>query len=156
MKKVATVISIAVVWVCLLIPGYTVAQGLRPGFRLGVYTDVGDLFIGGELLIPVRDRIYFNPNVEYVFVENGSYITFNGDFHYDFSIEGSPLFFWLGAGLAILYFDHGKNWDADADVGANLLFGLGMSTSSQLVPYVQGKIILSDNSEFALGFGVRF
>ena len=156
MKSSLKLFPVLTVLALLVFPGNNFAQSITPGLKLGVYTDAGDLFIGGELLVPVHDRIYFNPNIEYVFVENGSYITFNGDFHYDFYMEDSPLFFWLGAGLAILYFDPEGNRDGDADVGANLLFGLGLSTSSRLTPYVQGKIILSDNTEFALGFGIRF
>lgn len=155
MKKIFSFILLGTL-LAFILPGTVSAQGVRPGVRLGVYTDAGDLFLGGELLVPVSPNIYFNPNIEYVFVENGSYVTFNGDFHYDIYLQDSPLFVWLGAGLAVLYFNPEGNRDGDADVGANLLFGLGWETASRLIPYIQGKVILSDNTEFALGFGIRF
>jgi len=156
MKKIFSFTLLGALLAFLILPGTTNAQGVRPGVRLGVYTDAGDLFIGGELLIPTYSNFVFNPNIEYVFVENGSYLTFNGDFHYDIYMQDSPLFVWLGAGLAVLYFNPEGNRDSNADVGANLLFGLGWETASRLIPYVQGKVILSDNTEFALGFGIRF
>jgi len=156
MKNLRFMAVVSLLCFPLFLPPVVKAQGIKPGVRIGAYTDVGDLFLGGELLIPVASRVYFNPNVEYVFIENGNYITFNGDVHYDVYLENSNLFVWFGGGLAIIYFDPEGRRDADSDVGANLLFGAGLTTSSRLIPYIQGKVILSDNSEFALGFGLRF
>jgi hypothetical protein len=42
----------------------------------------------------------------------------------------------------------------DTDLGLNLLFGLGLK--GNVVPYVQGKVIVSDDTEFVIGIGVRF
>ncbi len=123
--------------------------------RAGRYTDKDEFFLGVGLLSAVTRHIYFNPNVEYVTVPNATYLTFNFDFHHDF-YTASPLFFWLGAGLGILYFNPDGAGKNDTDLGANLLFGLGIRTHSRLVPYVQAKFILADNDEFVFGIGLRF
>ena len=133
---------------------------IRPGVRIGGYFDAGAAFIGGELLMGITDRWYFNPNLEYVFVDNGDLITFNFDIHYDLDTR-SNLYFWVGGGPAILYFNRDRPFnedgDSDTDFGVNLLFGVGFPIhNSRFIPYVQPKVIISDNSEFSLAFGLRF
>jgi hypothetical protein len=139
------------------------ARGQSLGIRAGQYTDIEEFFIGVELLSRVSNNFFFNPNVEYVFVENGNYMTFNLDLHYDF-YTSSPLFVWLGAGLGLLYNNPEGPARSDTDLGVNLLFGLGLRTESALTPYLQGKFILADrdggrngdNNEFVLAIGLRF
>ncbi len=129
------------------------AQGATSfGARFGVYTNVGKLFLGGELNMPVAPQIYFNPNLEFVFVSSGSYFSVNFDFHYDFAVS-RPVKVWAGGGLAVI---SRSNRDSQAEAGLNLLFGAGFLTSSRIVPYVQAKGVVSGNSEFVLGFGLRF
>ena len=82
-------------------------------------------------------------------------MTINGDLHYDAIISRSSTF-WVGGGLGILYFDPEGANNGNTDLGINLLFGLGFRTNSNLLPYIQGKIILEDNSEFVIGVGARF
>ncbi|HEV7502383.1 MAG TPA: hypothetical protein VGQ33_20345, partial [Vicinamibacteria bacterium] len=72
----------------------------RFGVRFGYYTEAEAPFLGAEMLFRVVPEIYFNPNVEAVFVDNGHSSTINGDFHYDF-LSGRRTFAWLGAGLAV-------------------------------------------------------
>jgi hypothetical protein len=124
------------------------------GARTGVYVDDSDAFIGGEFLAPIYRRLYFNPNVEYVFVNNGSAATFNFDFHYDFPLRG-PAFTWAGLGLGFLYRNPEGPAGSDTDPAANILFGLGFNAGSW-IPYVQGKVIASDNSDFVVSGGIRF
>ncbi|MFZ0389847.1 MAG: hypothetical protein WAN36_05260 [Calditrichia bacterium] len=131
------------------------AQETTFGLRTGIYSDPGDLFIGTELLTPINENIYFNPNLEYVFIENGDYLTLNFDAHYDFDTN-SNLYIWAGGGLGILYLNPDGPVDSQTALGLNMLFGLGLKTSGRLVPYVQGKAIISDNSDFSLGLGIRF
>ena len=126
------------------------------GGRLGVYTDAEDLFLGAEVLTPVAERLYLNPNVEYVFVDPGTFATFNFDLHYDFPLEGSSAFLWAGGGLGILYFNPEGPGGSDTDLGANILFGVGFLRDRPVIPYVQAKVIAADNSDFVVGFGVRF
>lgn len=128
--------------------------GLTRGLRIGYYSDAERAFIGGEFLTPIARSIYFNPNVEYVFADKATYMTFNGDFHYDFASR-KPSFFWLGAGLAGIYLNPEGPIDGETNVRLNLLAGVGLSRGP-VIPYFQGKMILSDNAEFVIGFGLRF
>ncbi len=125
------------------------------GIRTGVYTDLSDMFLGVEYLAPIGSRVYFNPNIEYVFVPDADYWTFNFDAHYDFPTY-SDLFVWAGGGIGVLHFNPDGPAHADTDVGLNLLFGFGFNTSSNIIPYIQGKAIVSDNTDFELGMGIRF
>jgi hypothetical protein len=139
----------------LFFAGSGLSSGQSVGIRAGRYTEIKEFFIGGELLSRVSGSLYFNPNLEYVFVENRTYMTFNLDFHYDFTTD-SPIFFWLGAGLGILYSNPEGPPEADVDLAPNLLFGVGIKTQSPLTPYFQGKFILADKNEFVLVVGLRF
>lgn len=124
------------------------------GLRMGVYTDGGDLFLGGEYLTPYNDNVNFNPNIEYIFVDGGNFLTFNFDVVYNFP-RRENIFIWAGGGLGLLYADPDRG-DSHTDFGVNLISGVGFKTSGSLLPYLQAKIILSDNSNFVIGFGLRF
>ena len=131
------------------------------GVRGGVYTDDQDPFAGVELLGSFDGtRWYYNPNVELVFVDNGDLVTANADFHYDLPAD-TPFDVWLGAGGAILFRDYdddrfGRSVDSETDAGLNLLGGLGFNPGGDVRPYVQGKLLLSDDSQAVLAFGLRF
>ncbi|MCB0281614.1 MAG: hypothetical protein H6627_05045 [Calditrichae bacterium] len=124
------------------------------GLRAGNYTDIDELFIGGELITPLSHSIYFNPNVEFVFVENANYLTFNFDMHYDFPTR-SKIFLWTGAGLGVNYFNPEGPAESSTDTGFNLLFGMGFNARN-FIPYIQGKLIFADRDDFVIGFGIRF
>jgi hypothetical protein len=126
----------------------------RFGVRVGYYTEAEDPFIGAELLFRIVPEIYFNPNVEVVLVDNGRYLTANGDFHYDF-YQSRRTFLWLGAGLAVLNRDPEGPADGDTDLGLNLLGGIG-ARRGRVIPYAQAKIILKSDTEFVIGVGLRF
>lgn len=128
------------------------------GIRGGVYTDDSDPFVGVEVLTRLGGtRWFFNPNVEVVFPDNGDLITLNGDFHYDLPVEGS-VYVWVGGGPAIIFRDpdRPRNDDSETDVGLNLLGGVGFLKGQPVRPYVQGKVLVADESEAVLAFGVRF
>ena len=127
------------------------------GVRAGEYTEAGEPFLGFEMITPLRQDIWFNPNFEYVFVDDGDLVTLNFDFHYDFEVE-RPLMFWVGGGPAVLFSDRdrqGGDQDNETDFGLNALAGVGWTVGS-VVPYAQLKAVLSDDNELVLGFGVRF
>ena len=124
------------------------------GVRGGYYFDASEPFLGAEVILPVARRIYFNPNVEWVFVEDTTVLTLNADFHYDFPTRGST-FVWAGAGLGLLHSDPEGSDNSDTDPALNLLAGVGFRTGG-VVPYFQAKLIIDGGSEFALAFGVRF
>ena len=129
-------------------------EGVMFGVRGGYYFEVEDPFLGAELLLRLGHRFYFNPNFEYVFVDNRDYMTFNADFHYDFPTDGRN-FVWAGAGLALVRIDPENRQPTDTDAAANLLLGAGLGGRG-VVPYLQGKLILKDNTEFVLAVGLRF
>jgi hypothetical protein len=138
----------------LLRPSPTRAQDFKLGVRAGYYTHVDAAFVGVEALFRVAHHVWFNPNVEFAFVDD-SYITFNGDFHYDFPTH-SPTYVWLGGGIALVRFDPPGPTEASTDVAANLLGGFGFRTGSSLIPYFQAKVILKSDTVFAIAFGLRF
>jgi hypothetical protein len=124
------------------------------GVRAGVNLDREDPIVGVELLAPLRNAWWANPNLEVTFGDHVDVIGMNADFHYDFERSGAARF-WLGPGLAILFADH-EGGGSDTDVGVNLLIGVGFPTSSGVVPYFQGKATVSDDTDGALLFGLRF
>jgi hypothetical protein len=138
---------------CLLAPPVC-ADGLKFGLRGGYYTKVEEPFVGAELLVPMAHRFYFNPNIEYVFVNSGSYLTYNADFHYDFGVSRNT-FVWLGGGLGVVRVNPEGPDNSSTDAAANFLGGIGFRAGSA-IPYFQAKVIAKSGTEFALAFGVRF
>jgi len=137
------------------------ADDIDVGLRGGYYTDVGEPFLGADLLMQISDtQWFFNPNLEYVFVDPGDLATINLDVHYDLDTNDDDLYIWLGGGPAIILRDdagrhHDDDDDDETDVGLNLLAGIGWQLDA-IVPYLQAKAILSDDSEVVIAVGVRF
>lgn len=142
-------------WIAIMIMGIAVALPAKSevqfGIRAGQYTDESKPFVGVELLVPVANRWYFNPNIEYVFVGSGKLLTLNADAHYDFR-TGTRTMVWAGGGLAVIYRDRVRS---DTSLGANVIAGAGWRVG-QLIPYVQIKGILGDESDFVAMAGIRF
>ena len=126
----------------------------RLGARAGAFLADGDPFVGGEVLVGIADDLFFNPNVEVAFADNATKGLFNFDVHYDFA-RVNQAFFWVGAGLAVIYLDP-EGRDSETDAGANVLFGVGFNTKGRWIPYVQAKILASEDSDFGIAFGIRF
>lgn len=144
----------------LLVPG--LANAIDLGVRGGFYNDAEAGFIGGELLTGVTRSWFFNPNIEYVFVDDGSLFTVNGDFHYDFPTR-SNLAVWAGGGPAVIFsqIDAPRGCrncedEDETEIGLNLLAGIGFAKRGPIRPYLQGKVIVADETEAAIGFGLRF
>jgi hypothetical protein len=158
-KKLGRVAGALAVAGLFLIPS-TAKADLDFGVRGGFYNDADAGFIGGELLWGVTREWFFNPNVEYVFVDNGDLTTLNLDFHYDFPTH-SPFYVWAGGGPAVLFSGtdaacRGCQSTSNTDIGLNLLGGIGFGKGQALRPYVQGKLILSNETEAAIAVGIRF
>lgn len=133
------------------------------GIRGGLYSDAESGFLGIELLTDFTGQWFLNPNLEYVFVDEGTLATLNLDAHYDFRTN-APYYLWLGGGLAVIYEEvdlpprlrrQGVD-DSETDIGANLLAGIGFGKGQAIRPYLQGKVILSDETEAVLAVGLRF
>jgi len=130
------------------------AADFKFGARLGYYTDAGEPFLGVEGLFRMAHRIYFNPNLEWVLVDNVKYFTLNADAHYDFPTHGH-YYLWAGGGLAIISVDPDGPVEGNTDLGVNFLAGIGLKRKG-LIPYFQAKLIAKDGTEFVIAFGVRF
>jgi len=126
----------------------------KAGLRIGFYTDAGKPFVGGELLTRLAPFTYFNPNLEYVFTDAGAFMTFNADFHYDLPSRNHH-FVWIGGGIGGIYVNPEGPADGNTDLAVNLLTGVGLSRGP-VIPFLQGKVILSDDTEFVIAFGMRF
>ena len=157
-KSVVWVLAVAAL---VLLPSLAKAE-VDFGVRGGFYSDAEAGFLGAEVLMDVTRSWYFNPNIEYVFVDDGSLWTANGDFHYDFPTR-SNLAVWAGGGLAVIFSEIDPprgcrrcEGEDETDVGLNLLGGVGFTKRGPIRPYVQGKVILSDNTEAAIAVGLRF
>ncbi len=150
----ATLVALALVG---LLPLAVPAQATELGVRGGVYSfknGPDKPFVGAELLVPAAGGLYFNPNAEYVFVDNGRYWTFNFDAHWDLPTHGGP-YLWIGGGLAVVYADP-DGADSSTKAHANLLAGIGFRTRGHVVPYIQLKLITSDPTTFVAAGGIRF
>lgn len=157
-KSVVRVLAVAAL---VLVPSLAKAD-VDFGVRGGFYSDAEAGFLGAEVLMDVTRSWYFNPNIEYVFVDDGSLWTANGDFHYDFPTR-SNLAVWAGGGLAVIFSEIDPprgcrrcEGEDETDVGLNLLGGVSFTKRGPIRPYVQGKVILSDNTEAAIAVGLRF
>ncbi|HSL85069.1 MAG TPA: hypothetical protein VLF66_20025 [Thermoanaerobaculia bacterium] len=155
-KRLSLAAAALTVFAAVLAPAPAEAQ-IDLDLRAGLYTDVEEAFIGAGILTAVTGNWYFNPNVEYVFVDRGSLWTLNGDFHYDFA-QRTNWTFWAGAGPALIFRDFDdrrRRDDSETDFGVNLLAGVGMVRGA-VRPYGQFKIILSDDTEAVVALGLRF
>ncbi len=130
---------------------------ISPGARVGAFFEAESAFVGGEIVTNLTGDWSFVPNVEYVFVDNASQFNFNFDFQYNIRTD-YRLEMWAGAGPAIIHFNpENESRDSETDLGANLFFGVGFPLNdARFLPYVQPKLILADNIEFVLAFGLRF
>jgi hypothetical protein len=129
------------------------AADTKFGIRGGYYTEVEEPFAGVEVLTHVGRRVYFNPNFEWIFVENANYFTLNGDFHYDFPV-GRDVYVWAGAGLGWSSFDFEGPDNSDDDLVLNLLTGAGVNADG-VIPYVQLKLIVPAQADRRGGHRVR-
>ncbi len=127
---------------------------LKPGIRAGYYTDHNDFFLGLDIKTSLP-LVSVNPNIEYVFVDNGKLATFNLDGTIGFGLLPF-ISTWAGAGLGLIYADP-DNADADTEGAFNLLLGVAPSKIVPLDPYLQFKYIFADKNEgFVVGAGIHF
>jgi len=150
------ILSFVAITAVLLISGEATASDV--GIRAGYYFNANAASFGMEMLTPMNGmegQWYFNPNFDLALGDD-NLAAFNFDFHYDFPTE-SKAAVWAGAGPALLIVDHNSRFSDNTDVnaGLDLVVGIGAKTGTYR-PYVQGKGVLSSNSEAALSVGIRF
>jgi hypothetical protein len=129
--------------------------------RGGYNFEVEEPFAGGGVNMPISNIWDFNPNFEWVFVEDADYLTINIDFHADLNDRGYGPAIWLGAGPALLLFeddtlpDFEPEDNEEMDFGLNLFAGIG-AKRGPIRPFGQVKLMLSEDNETSLAFGLRF
>ncbi len=151
------VVTVGVLALLFLFPGVARAaagpSGTSIDLRMGYYSDAEAAMLGGGVLAGIAPSWMFNPNLEYVAIDHGNEFTLNADFHYDLRV-GSPWSFWVGAGPSFIH-AHPDFGDNENRLGANLVAGIG-SRRGRFLPFAQGKLVLSNNSEAVIALGVRF
>lgn len=138
----------------LIIAPEQAAAQVRFGVRGGVYADPIDPFIGLEVLYPFRQQVTLDPNLEFVFGNHENVTALNLDALYELRSSGTGSL-WVGAGPAIVFRNRDRAGN-QTNLGLDLLLGAGLRPSRGLAPYVQGKILISNESRAALAFGLRF
>jgi hypothetical protein len=150
-----TGVAVLLLALCGLLAFPRTSRAVDFGVRGGFYSDAEAGFLGAELLTGLTRSWFLNPNFEYVFVDDGDLYTLNLDAHYDFPTRArSPFYLWAGGGPAVIFSDNG--FDDETDIGLNLLAGVGFGKEQALRPYVQGKVVISDDTEAVIGLGIRF
>jgi hypothetical protein len=143
---------LALALVAFAVPALAQTEG---DVRAGFHTDEEAVAVGGGILTTVGDsnRWKFNPNVEVAFADgDNDGMSLNGDFRYDITRD-ADVKFWMGAGPALLVNDVGD--DSDADVGLNVLTGVGASRGD-VRPFGQLRGVVADRSEVVLAGGIHF
>ena len=130
------------------------AYGTMVGVRGGSYRDTNRPFAGLELVSYVGNHFFFNPNGEYVFLDNGQKGTLNFDLHVDIPTS-SAAYIWVGGGLGLLITDQPGPGGSNTSPRGNILAGVGVD-SGRLIPYFQLKLIAGDQKEAVVALGLRF
>ena len=126
--------------------------GFEPGIRLGSYTDNSDFFVGVDGKFNLLG-LNVDPSVEYVFVDNATFMTFNLDGFVDL-IHLPVISGWLGGGVGLMYFDTDQS-DSTTDPVVNVVAGVAVNVLFN--PYVMAKWIFADNNDgFVICAGVHF
>ena len=132
------------------------------GLSGGLYSNGGRGFLGGGVVLPLNERVSFNPSGDWLFVDAiDRMFTLNADLHFDVPLEGRT-FSWIGAGVGVRHFAKGDGWPPEHSLGLNLLGGIGFGRENGVTPIIQGKVffagdtLFANDTEFVLSAGVRF
>jgi hypothetical protein len=142
----AALVACALTILAVAAPAHAVVD-----LRGGVYTDLEKPFAGAGLFFHGSGPLYLNPNVEYVFVDDGTFGTANFDLLLQIPTGGSPRI-WGGGGLALVYTDP-EIGASDTKPRANIIGGIGFGGRTS--PYLQAKYI-TGIGEWVLSAGIRF
>jgi len=129
----------------------------RFGAHAGIWEDGSNPLVGLELLTPISENWFFNPSFDFVSADHANLYILSADAHFDLDVA-RPTLLWVGGGAALIIRDsdwpHGSG--TDTDLGLDVLAGAGFTTASGLIPYVQAKAVLADDSSAVLTLGLRF
>ena len=121
------------------------------GMRVGYNFNTEEMMFSGNLTVPMSRRVEFYPSLDIYTPSTGNKIGFNGDLKVMFPTVPGPQFY-LGGGLGIV--SRNERDFSDTDLGANLLMGLE-SRSGWVHPFVEGKVLVRDRSQFQLIGGLN-
>ena len=122
--------------------------------KAGNYFDIDEPYVGVGYDMPVAPRWSLDPNMEYVFVNYGNLYTFNIDGKYQLT-PGANNPMWVGAGIGMIR--HTGTRADSTDSAINLRWGIDFANyQGAFTPFISTKAVFSDNSDFAVSFGVRF
>lgn len=150
----------------LIIASLCLIAGLSDSFaqsRLGANfaygTDIEEFGIGinGEFFL--KSDLAIAPGFNYYFTEDP--ITFwemNANVNYYFVSSGSAALYGLGGiNLSTVSVDLPEPFDnSSTELGLNLGIGANFDINSTILPYTQLRLVLGDNSQAVLSFGVKF
>jgi hypothetical protein len=126
----------------------------RWGLRGAHYLDEGPA-VAGEIAIRFGERLSLNPNVEHRFTTYSHYTSANADLHVDFPTSGSTLV-WAGVGLGLVLDDPKDNdEDPELELATNFLWAVGFRSGS-VMPYIEARVVRTNETVFSIGFGLRF
>ncbi len=141
---------LAALLVAVSAPG-AAAQNTHVGARIGYNFDSKEAVLSANLAVPMTSRVDFYPSLDVYTPDRGNKIGFNGDVKIGFPL-GTGSRWYAGGGIGIVNRNVGEF--ANTDVGANLLGGME-STVGWIHPFVEGKVLLHDRTQFQLIGGIN-
>jgi hypothetical protein len=128
------------------------ALGLLPrpsvGFRIGYDFDATNAFLGGQLNVPVGRRWSFVPSAEFYLGETGTPYRLNvGLKHHPPTAYG---LFYFGGGFTLVHAG------GATDEGGNVFAGWEGRRARPFKPFVEAKLVFSDNTSFNVLGGLNF
>ena len=124
----------------------------KVGARVGYNFETEEVLFSTNLTVPVTSQFAFYPSLDVYTPDDGNRFGFNGDMKFSFPVSSGPQFY-VGGGVGVMSRSVGDF--SSTDVGANLLFGLE-SRTAWVHPFVEGKILFQDESQFMLIGGLNF
>ncbi len=121
------------------------------GGRVGYNFDTREVMFSANLTVPMTSRVEFYPSLDVYAPDRGNRIGYNGDVKVMFPMTSGPQFY-AGGGVGVV--NRTVADFSDTDVGLNLLLGLE-SRSGWIHPFVEGKVLVHDQSQFQLIGGLN-
>lgn len=142
--------------ILMLVPSLLNAHGFL-GFRVGLYEEIDEMYLGVEWMHRASPRIEFNPSLEYVLITEGRFVSLNWDAHYNL-VNSHTGFVEIGGGLAIMFINDEMLEEDTVDSGVNVSLTSGLVLHDRYMPYIQAKYIFNSdiNNQLLIAMGLRF
>ena len=140
-----------------LLSALTPALADQPGgvsVTAGNYFNMSQPFLGIGYQMPISPRWSIQPNAEYIFVDQGHMYAYNVDGKYLMD-PSAPNRMYLGGGFGVIR--RNTPFADSTDSAVNVTWGVDFdSYKGPLTPFISTRAVFSNNSDFAVSFGVRF